>query len=179
MEEQIIDHFNKASLDQVREGLTWYENANNEAKLISQTYNVPLNKVIGVMAALSPNNKWQQNIFDTWNLIETPSLETKCCTFLGQRQKALDILNSEGTFKEILTILNGTKTKNFFRNIVNYDSSNTVTVDMWAYRSVNLPPKQKFYQPIELAYQNVARNLNLLPHQLQAVVWGVVRGASI
>ena len=50
---------------------------------------------------------------------------------------------------------------------------------MWAYRSVNVEPKQKYYKQVQQAYQNVAKELNLVPHQLQAVVWGVVRGSLV
>ena len=179
METMITKHYNSASLEQIREGTTWYEKAHIEATILSQAYGVPLPKVIGVMAALSPNNKWSRNIIDTWNLLESPCITTKCCTFTKQRQKALDILSGSGREAEILEILNGTKTKHFFTNISYYLDSQSVTVDMWAYRSVELEPKQKYYKQVEQAYKNVAQKMNLLPHQLQAVVWGVVRGSLV
>lgn len=178
MENQIKKHYNSSDLKQRKEGLTWYKRAHNEALLLSQVFDVELPKVVGIIAALSPNNKWQRNLKDAWNLLETPLIKTKCSTYIKQRQKALDILNGTGRDIDILRTLGGTKTKNFYTNILYYKYSQEVTVDMWAYRSVNLEPKQKHYNSVELAYTNVAKELNIMPHQLQAVVWGVVRGKS-
>ena len=179
MQELIKKHYSRATLEQIQEGTTWYERAHNEAKLLSQVFDIPLPKVVGVISALSPNNKWKRNLHDAWNLLETPCITTKCCTFTKQRQKALDILNGSGREAEILSILKGTKTLTFFTNILYYSDSQSVTVDMWAYRSVNVEPKQKYYKQVQQAYQNVAKELNLIPHQLQAVVWGVVRGSAV
>ena len=176
MKEQIIKHYNSANLQQIQEGLTWYERAHNEAILLSQVFELPLTKVVGVLAALSPNNKWERNLIDAWNLLDKPCLTTKCCTFTKQRQKALDILGGNDSEERILGILNGTKTQNFFKNILHYKTSNTVTVDMWAFRSVKMEPKKKNYDPVAAAYKDAAVELKLRPHQLQAVVWGVVRG---
>ncbi len=177
MEALILKHYNSASNEQLKDGETWYERAYNEALLLSQVFEIPLPKVVGIISALSPNNKWKRNLKDAWNLLETPLITTKCCTYTKQRQKALDILNGSGREAEILDILNGTKTRNFFTNILYYKDSQSVTVDTWAYRSVDLEPKMKHYVDIQTAYQNVAKQLNLVPHQLQAVVWGVVRGS--
>ena len=173
---QIIQHFNNSDEHNLNVGLSWYERAHNECLLLSQVFELPLSKVVGVVSALSPNNKWKRNLFDTWNFLDKPSLETKVCTFLTQRKKALAILNSDGSDNSILAILKGNKTCNFYNNILHYKDSDVVTVDTWAYRSVNLKQSAKNFRLTELAYKEVAQDLNLRPHQLQAVVWGVVRG---
>jgi len=173
---QIKEHYSKADLENLQLGLTWYERAHNECKLLSMTFGVPLSKVVGVVAALSPNNKWQRNLHDAWDFLDKPSLDTKVCTFTNQRKKALAILESDGENETIEGILKGTKTRNFFHNILNFKTSNRVTVDIWAYRSVSLEEKQKNYKIVSQAYSEVATEYKLKPHQLQAVVWGVVRG---
>ena len=178
LKQQITEHFSASDSHNMSIGLTWYERAHNECLLLSQVFETDLNKVVGVVAALSPNNKWQRNLHDAWNFLEAPCLGTKVCTFLGQRQKALDILISDGSSESILKILNGDKTKNFYSNIRYYNSSQAVTVDLWAYRSVKLKPSKKNFRITALAYKEVAHELNLKPHQLQAVVWGVIRGAA-
>ena len=178
MKEQIISHYKNADILQIQDGLTWYERAHNESLLLSMVFDISLPKVIGVIAALSPNNKWQRNLKDAWNLLDTPLITTKCCTFTKQRQKALDILKSSGEEAEILRILNGIKTQNFFKNILHHKTSETVTVDIWAFRSVNVKPTKKNYEPVAAAYREAAIELKLRPHQLQAVVWGVVRGGA-
>jgi len=180
LEAKILKYYNKADTETLLTGMTWYNRAHNEALLLSQVFEIPLIKVCGVIAALSPRNKWGRNLADAWNIIENPSLQTKTCTFKGQRQKAIDIINSTGDENEILRLLGkGEKTRNFFTNIFRYKTSQSVTVDVWAYRSVNLEAKNKYYKPVATAYTNVANQLNIMPHQLQAVVWGVVRGSLV
>ena len=179
MENLIRKHYNSADIKQITEGTTWYERAHNECVLLSSVFGIPLPKVIGVVSALSPSNKWKRNLQDAWKFLDKPHMNTKVCTFKNQRRKALNILKGTGREAEILSELNGTKTQHFFTNILYYKDSQTVTVDMWAYRSVNVESKQKYYKQVQTAYQNVARELDLLPHQLQAVVWGVVRGSTV
>ena len=177
LKQKITEHFSASDSHNMSIGLTWYNRAHNECLLLSQVFEIDLNKVVGVVAALSPNNKWQRNLHDAWNFLDTPSLETKVCTFMGQRKKALAILASDGSDHAILGILNGDKTKNFYSNIRYYDKSEAVTVDLWAYRSVKLKPSKKNFEAVATAYREVALDLKLKPHQVQAVVWGVVRGS--
>jgi hypothetical protein len=176
MKDKIIKHFKSAELTNLIAGKEWYEKAHIECQMISDVFSIPLTKVVGVMASLSPNNKWQQNIKDTWKFLEKPHLNTKVCTFKSQRRKSLLILESDGTDISIKRILNGPKTKNFYDNILHYNSSNLVTIDVWAYRSLDLVPSKKNFELAEKAYVEASYELNLRPHQVQAVVWGVVRG---
>jgi glycosyltransferase involved in cell wall biosynthesis len=175
----IIKLFNQTNGDNLDNGMTWYKDANVYARTLAKDFDIPLNKVIGVMAALSPNNKWARNKIDTRNFLAVPSLETKVCTFMNQRKKALAILESSGTHEDIETILNGIKTKNFYHNISFYLDSDKVTVDMWAFRSVGAEEKLKNVPLVTQAYQELAQELNIVPHQLQAVVWGVIRGSLV
>lgn len=173
---KIINHFMSANDIDRDLGLGWYERAHNECMIISQVMGVPLSKVIGVLTALSPNNKWSRNLHDTWNFIEEPSLDTKVCTFMGQRRKALNILKCNGEDGSIRGILKGPKTKNFYHNIKYYKTSTDVTVDRWAFRSVDVVVATKNISIVEQAYKEAAIELDLRPNQVQAVVWGVVRG---
>ena len=77
MKNKIIKHFKSSNDFNKNEGLTWYSRAYNEALLLSMVYELPIGKVVGVLAALSPNNKWQRNIHDTWNFLDKPSIKTK------------------------------------------------------------------------------------------------------
>lgn len=175
---KILKHYHSAKPENIRYGITWYERAHNECLLLSQVFELPLSKVVGVVAALSPNNKWTQNLTDAWNFLDAPSMETKVCTFFNQRKKALAILASDGSDNSIMVILNGLKTRNFYENILHHSKSNRVTVDIWAFRSVDLANSVKNFKATERAYLEVSQELKLRPHQLQAIVWGVVRGKA-
>ena len=51
------------------EGMHWYQSANDDARIISEKYNIPLESVLGVIAALSPGNSWGKNLLDAEVLI--------------------------------------------------------------------------------------------------------------
>ena len=180
---KIRAHFENASDEQYTSGLHWYREARKFCLGISEQYDVPLIKVIGILAALSPNNRWARNKIDLELFLENPSVKTKVCTFMGQREKAVRIYfmhNPHAYIQDALCIkeiLNGTKTKNFFENILDHKTSRQVTVDVWAFRSCGVDEKTKYINDITLAYQEVAEELDLRPHQLQAVCWAVVRGS--
>ena len=170
-------HYNASTLENERSGLEWYKNAHKFALELSMHFSVTIEVTCGVIAALSPNNRWERNKLDAYNLLFEPFISTKCCTFLPQRQKALKIISESPSSDEILTILKGIKTQNFFSNMVNPETSENVTVDMWAFRSVGVDSKSKYIGDVTTAYKEVANELKLKPHQLQAIVWGVVRGS--
>lgn len=176
---KIAKLFNATTQENYDNGMTWYHDAHKVAADLSKKHGISKRRVIGIMAALSPNNKWARNKIDTDKFLSRPSLDTKVCTFKNQRQKALDIYYGKGTVKAIEKTLNGVKTKNFFNNIMFYDTSESVTVDMWAFRSVGVEEKLKNVPLVTQAYREVANDLNIQPHQLQAVVWGVVRGSLV
>jgi len=183
---QIIIHkrkiaklFNQSSPQNYTNGMIWYHKANTIAEVLAKKHNISKIRVIGILAALSPNNKWERNQIDVDLFLTRPSIDTKVCTFMNQRKKALEIYYGNGTIKHIEKTLNGIKTKNFFNNILNYDTSDHVTVDMWAFRSVGVEAKLKNVPLVTQAYKEVALEMNILPHQLQAIVWGVVRGSLV
>ncbi len=174
---KIIETYKLAPSEIVETAMTWYQRAYNECLLLSQVFELPLPKVVGVVSALSPNNKWVQNLKDAWKFLDKPHLNTKVCTFKNQRRKALLILKSDGTEEQIKQILKGEKTMNFFHNILNYQDSQVVTVDIWMYRFMDLKPSVKNFKTTQQVIQQAANELDVLPHQLQAVLWGVTRGA--
>ena len=85
--------------DQV-EGKNWYERANQAAyRLIDQYEKINFSQAAGVIAALSPRNKWERNLIDAENLIAAfvaagaeAAAKVKVCTFNSNKKKALKIL---------------------------------------------------------------------------------------
>jgi hypothetical protein len=176
---KIVKLFNQTTGENFDNGMTWYKDAYDFAYNTSVKYGVSITKVVGIIAALSPNNKWERNKIDTELFLSTPSIDTKVCTFKNQRVKALAIYNGSGHVEEIERILKGIKTCNFFNNILFHDTCDRVTVDMWAFRSVEMEAKTKNVKLITQAYQELAWEFNIRPHQLQAIVWGVIRGSLV
>jgi len=55
-------YFNKATKEEIKTGLNWYKEANNICKDIATKYDTTALIAAQVISALSPRNKWEQNI---------------------------------------------------------------------------------------------------------------------
>ena len=125
--ENILSIYDMATPEEIREGVVWYAQALAACKRISIDNGLPLNTVVGVTAALSPNNKWARNIVNARDMIEAyvsgDNIESfKVSTYTKMKQKAWSILEC-GTASdvEIIEILKGQKIISFFENIMGYD----------------------------------------------------------
>jgi len=98
---------------------TWYGTAKQRLEEIGKQHGIELKTLAGVAAALSPNNRWAQNVVDVkkWaaaykagTLTETSSAGT----FGKNRAKAFKILNGEDPEK----VLQGPKVKAFYKALI-------------------------------------------------------------
>ena len=170
--------FDQATNKDIKEGIAWYKNANNEAKKIAKKYNLDVYKVAQVISALSPRNKWKQNIKDADKLCEAYILglhptDIKVCTFHSNKFRAYNILADNKTIT-----INSLKTYNFVNNIA-FLSDQHVTVDIWHLRSCfknnikinNANIGKLAYEQIKNITINLANKLGLKPFELQAILW--------
>lgn len=180
----ILKVYRRATTDDVTSGVEWYDRAKRMAEWIAQEVDLPVNTVIGVMAALSPNNRWERNCKDT---------DTMCRAFVAgdclsdfkvscyntMKAKAWSILVDElSDDDDILTRLNGQKIRSFYSNIRGLDE---VTIDGHALNialgvrqglttdATNMGKRQ--YKEMQLAYVKAAKRVNIKPHVLQAITW--------
>ena len=174
--DDIYEQWFNTTPKQKKEGKSWYGRANRICNKIAKQYDIPLYKVVGILAALSPSNKWERNILDTKNFIKERG-NVKVCTYRVNKAKALDILLNANGKQAVLKILNGPKTTAFFTNIFHPRTGGAVTIDRWALRSVqegeSLPIGQK--RKLVEAYQEAAHDACIKPHELQAIVWIAVK----
>ena len=131
----------QATDDHIKHGMTWYNDAHHMCKRIAKHTNTDLYKVVGVLAALSPRNKWHRNISDCVDVIRKGK-KAKVCTFNANKNKALKILKANSP-SEVYAILNGRKVQSFYNNILKPFKSDTVTVDVWAMRKCTTQPRVK------------------------------------
>ena len=186
----ILAMYMQASPVDTQEGTVWYNNAHQICKGLSDKYNLPLSTVVGVVSALSPNNKWDRNIMDAENIIRAYVGEydyPKVCTFTGNKDKAITILECEiDSSDNICAILKGNKTIAFFRGILTDGQCDEITVDghafnIWRgmYTSLNEVPaiSNKLYKTVSDAYKQAAETINNLEGtnysaaQIQAITW--------
>ena len=136
---------------------------------------VPLSKVLGVVSALSPRQKWEGNL-----KIAEKKIRTGDCGAITQfKTKANQVIFSDGHASEIWDILNGNKTQNFFMNLLYPDDKRYVTVDRHAL-SIALgrtcTDKEQSLTDIQYeffaeCYKEVARDLDLVPNFVQSITW--------
>jgi hypothetical protein len=178
------------------EGKEWYARAHRFGVQLIAAYDVTMGQAVGVIAALSPNNKWERNCADADRLINAYLSDhdlslTKVCTYNTNKQKAIKILdlNMESAEPEAIeSILKGRKVTAFFRSIMG--DPNAVCVDGHAYSvfiGQRIPTSKTpnigkgLYETIQRAYCLVADRSfeicghKLTPTQVQAVTWVTYR----
>lgn len=183
----IYSVYNLATEFDIIEGTKWYRDANAYAERLAEVYGINKPTIVGVIASLSPRNKWERNKIDAESMVKVFSaggtfddlLNLKVCTFSKGKEKAARILSDNVTDRsELLSILKGPKLCEFFNCIS--DDSDDVCIDGHAYSVwfgdritlANIPSiGVKLRQTIKADYKLAAQNLGLKPYELQAITW--------
>jgi len=175
-------YFNKATRDEINTGLNWYKTANDICKDIATKYDTTTLVAASVISALSPRNKWEQNIKDSYKVFEAVKyglhpVDIKLCTFHSNKFKAFNLIanNLQITEKSL-------KTFNFVHNIA-FLSNEHLTVDIWHLRAcfsrmikIDKASIGKIaYQQIKTLTIKKATKLGLKGYEYQAIIWGSVR----
>ena len=190
--ENIISVYRMATPEEKRDGIVWYANAYADCKRIAVDCDVPIHIVVGVVAALSPNNKWDRNVTNARDLIEGylngDHVENiKVSTYNAMKNKAWSILEVMPDNDNVITILNGQKITSFYRNIMGHD---TCTVDGHAKNifygvrhgltddKTNVGKRE--YREISQAYVDAGKKVRvngrpLKAFEIQAITWVVWR----
>lgn len=138
-----------ASESEKQSGRVWYDHARDEiAKLVVQ-HQTRTKIVAGVVAALSPNIRWAQNLKDADRVLGVglspyklaDYYECKVSTYNSNKRKAFEIAELDwnsvyfehGPRGEPLDILRGPKVTAFYRNLVG--DSTALTLDSHAYNA--------------------------------------------
>ena len=193
----IVAVFDLAAQSELASGMDWYERASTVAENLSHTYDINTATAAGVIAALSPNNRWERNTVDAENVIRAyvdgspdDAMQVKVCTYGKMQAKAIKILEADdlGSTYEIASILNGRKITAFFWCIIG--EHDAVCIDGHAYSiwfGDRLTMKEvpnigkKLYNAITTDYVDATQFINerdgggLMPFQVQAITWCVWR----
>ena len=185
----ILAVYDLATTGERREGMEWYNRANRVAADIASEHGISLETAAGVIAALSPNNRWERNVVDAENVIRAFSIggaeeaeNVKVCTYGKMRTKAIQILEAT-SIVDHASILNGRKITAFYECIIGRQDA--VCIDGHAYSiwfGDRLTMKQvpnigkKLYAEIVSDYVEAARILSedgtsVTAFEVQAVTW--------
>jgi hypothetical protein len=192
MIDNIIKIYKLATPEEKRDGIVWYANAYSDCNRIALDLSVPVHIVTGVVAALSPNNKWNRNVTNARELIQAfvngdDMDSVKVSTYHTMKKKAWSILEDMPNHEGVIVLLNGQKIVSFYRNIMGDD---TCTVDGHAKNiyygerhgltddRTNVGKKE--YKTISDAYVKAGKRVrvngrSLKAFEIQAITWVVWR----
>ncbi len=165
-------------------GKQWYTEAYNFCKDTSIKTGIEIEKIAGIVSALSPQTSWELNKKYTHLFISNKYVAKPA----NAKDKAGKIKSDLKSIIDILTILNGRKTQAFFINIIKpTENTGYVTIDRHAVAiCIQKPAKvspladteytkhvstEQKYNCIAEAYKKIAKKYNLLPQDLQAITW--------
>jgi len=175
-------YFNKATKEEIKDGLNWYKDANDICKDIATKYNTTTLIAAQVISALSPRNKWDKNIKDSYKVFESikngiPAESIKVSTFHTNKFKSYAIVNNNVQITD-----KSLKTYNFVNNIALL-SNEHLTIDIWHLRAcfsriikidkANIG-RIAYHQIKELTIKK-ANKLGIKGFELQAIIWGSIR----
>jgi hypothetical protein len=176
--------FKQATQAELQHGLTWYADAQAACQTMADTYELPLAVVVGVVAALSPTNRWERNLIDADNMLATFTSggyveDTAPCTYKTMRDKAWQIL-ADGVAQDADTIaktLNGPKITDFFLCIMGAD---VCVIDGHAWCIANADRRtmqevpsigKKLRTELQAAYSKAGKKHKMTAFQMQAATW--------
>lgn len=185
--QSILSVYNLASVTDRQQGQSWYARALAFARNLAADHNIDTMTIVGVIAALSPRNRWERNMQDAESMVKVSAaggtyadlMRLKVCTFSTGKQKAAKILTENITNRdELLATLKGPKLCEFFNCILG--DSGDVCIDGHAYSIwvgdritlANVPSiGVKLRRNIKADYQEAAKVLGVQPHVVQAITW--------
>jgi hypothetical protein len=190
----IATYFQSNTLDR-QTGAQWYNNAYGVCVTLGEKYGVHSDIVAGVIAALSPNNKWERNVEDAEAMIKAWAYEISydsvaVCSYSANKDKAQTILDLQLNREQIVKVLRGNKTIAFFLCIANNGDSDSPCIDGHAYNIWNGPVtnlkevpsmSDKTFRMIQDAYRDAAKlisevtGLHYSAAQVQAITWVTYR----
>ena len=176
---RILSVYEESNPAEYTRGMRWYPDANNiahslvklsGAKVLSSDHGA------GVIAALSPNESWPQNVRRAKQLARTghttgPRAFVDVATRIFNGESADEVLFEPHR--------NNFKVRHFYRNIGNPACAEAVTVDRHARSMISHAPSGAFgkslneqeYESIAAMFQEAATIEKILPNQMQAITW--------
>lgn len=178
MVENIVAVYRKATPRQRSRGTTWYQDANDMARIIGADVRIGA----GILAALSAQRQWLEAIKLAQHAARTVDVRLdgkQLKTIRDQEDKVKRIMAGEDPL-EVLP--QGLKTWNFYLCIADPYHPSAVVVDRHAHdiargrpfgdRPRGLSAKGR-YESIAEVYREAARRLKVRPSVAQAVTWVV------
>lgn len=189
----VLAVYNGASADNMREGLSWYLDAHNFARLLAS--DLPIMKIgnkprftipaaAGIIAALSPMNGWENNKRKARQLVSQNGDGTGCGLYRNVA-KAVRIYNGESN--DPLDILGGDKVRAFYQTILDPTGDIDPVIDRHAFdiavgertdeKRRGILSRKGVYAEFAHVYREAAIIAGIGAAQMQAITWVAWREA--
>lgn len=181
----VLAVYNGASAHAMREGLSWYLDAHNFARVLAGTNGFVSRENVscaaGIIAALSPMNGWENNKRKAAQLIAQGNGEG--CGLYRNVEKAVRIYNGESP----LDVLGGDKVRAFYATILDPTADIDPVIDRHAFdiavgertdeKRRGILSRKGVYSEFAAVYREAARIVGIGPCQIQAISWVAWREA--
>lgn len=184
MRKQLDQLWNKRDVVDEREGKQAYERYHVVMRRFSERYGFPVDEVTSAFVALSPNNDYHGNLRSLASVLDArandiPVERVTVTTYNACRNRAYAYLNGAVSF---LDTVKGQKVRAFRDNILRPFKSPLVTVDghmvaAWHGKQMTMTEANRLLKS-ESEYRRIAWDItqlavahDLLPHQVQAILW--------
>lgn len=171
--ENIIKVYNQATPEEKDYWGRWYHNAKSDVEDLARQFSLPFPVVAGIVAVLSPGNKWSMNLFAAQKLLQG---QTKINAYPRQVQRAQRILETGDT-----GLVSGPKVTVFFNSLMNpklVEKDMVLdghAINIWRGEKVTLKglstPNAKERAQMIQDYQMAANELGVPVQAVQAVTW--------
>lgn len=170
--ENVIACLERATLTEYHDGMTWYPRAHTFARDLD----TDVWRAAGVIAALSAQKEWNLNMRLAIRAYETGIVTGNTGV---QNNKAQTILDGNYSPDEILSILNGDKTRQFAKAIATAGDSDIAVIDRHAHdiamgRIFDNDKRvigKRLYRRMAMHYSEAAKEAGISVAQIQAITW--------
>jgi hypothetical protein len=184
----IIRFYSLATANELVEGMKWYNEANSYAKELASRFDFTIQKIAGIIAVFSPQAGWTENKRYAVSFLINPKNRLRSLVQEIKAKKILKIKSEADIYNSLAVSGAAWKSKSFYLNILNPDIATDVTIDRHAIAICIQPTEnvqalnkqhgkltEKQYNFFQTCYIKAASDLDILPHQLQAITWIVYR----
>lgn len=189
---RVIGWLRQASPADAATGASWYGNAYRTADQIATATKLPIDLVATVIAHLSPQTRWADNVAHAWHILT--GSEGKPVGAIGDNvaRAVASITGYYGGADPLESFgPKAHKTRAFARAILG--DVDSVVIDVWAARAALLPDyafrdgsgdevgkilrRAGVYAAVADVYTDASARTGINPCAVQAIVWGQIRGS--
>ena len=178
--ERLVDNllavYARRTLSTEQDGHVWYPKARQIVREWSQTYNLPVNTVASVIAAISPQCDWERNLIIADDVLANRAISIGGC--LGKNLSRARLIREQrtGRLADLMLLFpQGPKVNCFAWNLAGHD--NIVTIDTHGIQAAlddvtaTITLKWTPYRIFAECYATAAARVGLSPTTFQATIW--------